>query len=337
MTNSTSTHETRFERVLLATDFSDASQAAYQAAIRLCRSLKASLYILHVTNQIFAPSETIAPGYETRPWVDSLQSDSQACLNKLILETALLGLKCSGGIAFGITHETIVSIANSEKIDLIVMGTRSIHGIERLVFGSTAEAVLLQANCPVFTVGPQAALEIAKEQKSVGIVLFATDFDASTSEALRVAEFFSHAMGTPLHCINILPRTFEDVTHEGVVSLLITQALQHLASNELRTEKQPVCAVAYGSEISNAVVNYSKTNDARLIVLGVRRSSLAASHVPAHIAYRIITEAICPVLTIAFPREEKTIDNWKPAVAFSENSPARLADPHPSESDLATS
>ena len=37
------------KRVLLATDFSDASQTAFCASLRLCHALKACLYILHVS------------------------------------------------------------------------------------------------------------------------------------------------------------------------------------------------------------------------------------------------------------------------------------------------
>ena len=55
-----------------------------------------------------------------------------------------------------------------------------------------------------------------------------------------------------------------------------------------------------GQEISYAVVDYARQHNARLIVLGVRQASLLASHVPEHITYRIITEASCPVLTMAY-------------------------------------
>jgi nucleotide-binding universal stress UspA family protein len=86
----------------------------------------------------------------------------------------------------------------------------------------------------------------------------------------------------------------------------MTEALQRVAIESGTTIDLPVCAITYGSEISNAVVEYAKQQKARLIVLGVRQASMVASHLPAHIAYRIITEAPCPVLTVAFasqPRE----------------------------------
>jgi hypothetical protein len=52
-------------------------------------------------------------------------------------------------------------------------------------------------------------------------------------------------------------------------------------------------------------INYAREKKARLIVLGVRRASMMALHVSAHIAYRIITEAPCPVLTVAFASEPR--------------------------------
>jgi hypothetical protein len=44
-----------------------------------------------------------------------------------------------------------------------------------------------------------------------------------------------------------------------------------------------------------------------MIVLGVRQASLLASHVPEHITYRIITEANCPVLTMAFATQSNAL------------------------------
>jgi hypothetical protein len=67
-------------------------------------------------------------------------------------------------------------------------------------------------------------------------------------------------------------------------------------------------ASAFGSEISNAIVDYIRNQHASLIFLGVRRSSLAATDDPLPIAYRIITEAPCPVVTIVCE-----IDDEQPA------------------------
>ena len=46
----------------------------------------------------------------------------------------------------------IMKILENEKVDLIVMGARGISGIKKLFLGSTSEAVVKKATCPVLIV-----------------------------------------------------------------------------------------------------------------------------------------------------------------------------------------
>jgi universal stress protein A len=52
----------------------------------------------------------------------------------------------------GIPHEEVINFATEKKIDLIIMGTYGKKGLERFIFGSTAEKVVRNAPCPVLTV-----------------------------------------------------------------------------------------------------------------------------------------------------------------------------------------
>jgi nucleotide-binding universal stress UspA family protein len=312
--------------VLLATDFSAASRAAFQAARVLCRSFQADLYILNVFEYANAnPPESggMLLG------LDSFYHDAEQCLDDLIQEARRSNIKCDGRIGSGTSHSTILEMAEPEHIDVIVLGTRSIHGFERLVFGSTAEAVLRTADCPVFTVGPRAASQKPVDDGSPGAVVFATDFHDATTEALQIAASFCSSMDLSLHCLHVLPRGVEDNFHKAIIPVIITEALHHLVATVENKVGPPVCAITYGSEISSAVVDYARENDARLIVLGVRRASLAASHIPAHIAYRIIAEAPCPVLTVAFPlgHENGSPSPMRGAQDINEAEPSMLRAP----------
>jgi nucleotide-binding universal stress UspA family protein len=52
----------------------------------------------------------------------------------------------------GIPYEEILKFAEEKNIDLIVIGTHGRKGIDRVLFGSTAERVVRNASCPVLTV-----------------------------------------------------------------------------------------------------------------------------------------------------------------------------------------
>ena len=47
---------------------------------------------------------------------------------------------------------TIVSYAEEQGIDLIVIGTRGTSGIKRMLLGSVAEGVVMYTHCPVLVV-----------------------------------------------------------------------------------------------------------------------------------------------------------------------------------------
>ena len=53
---------------------------------------------------------------------------------------------------FSRVESAIVNYAESEGVDLIVMGTRGRSGFKRILLGSVASGVLSYAHCPVKTV-----------------------------------------------------------------------------------------------------------------------------------------------------------------------------------------
>jgi nucleotide-binding universal stress UspA family protein len=285
-----------FERILIATDFSVASRAAFQDAIRLCSRFGSRLNILHV----FEYTQIVAPDNGMQlPDIEPIRADAEQRLQGLVAEARKAGIPCEGEMREGDPSLSILDAVSDGNIDLVLLGTNAFHGFERFVFGSTAETVLRKATCPVMTIGPHARASAGKAQED-GPVVFATDFHRSTVGAIRFAEALCKASNAPLHCLHVLPRNLEDSGQNKIIPQIMTEALQRVATEGGVAIAEPVCAITYGSEISNAVVDYARQNHARLIVLGVRQSSLLAAHFPAHIAYRIITEAPCPVLTMSF-------------------------------------
>src|SRR5260370_1149664 len=143
-----------FNKVLLATDFSAASQAAFQTALGVCTAFQASLSILHVFEYADAvPPETGGELLE----LDSFYQRTRSSLDGLLQVARRAGVTSETIMGSGIPAVTILETITSNAIDLAILGTNALHGFERLVFGSTAEVVLRKASCPVLTVGPQAS------------------------------------------------------------------------------------------------------------------------------------------------------------------------------------
>lgn len=292
--------ESAISKVLVAVDFSAASDAAFEAAVSLCKKLDAALFILHVAEWNDPSVDHSTTSSDENPTCRAARSS----LDRLQQKALSRGLSsCNSELIFGTPSLKILEVIKCKGIQLVVMGTKPPHGLERLIFGSTAKAIFRGTSCPVLTVDSSARQQ-RNEMIANGPIVFATDFHATTADAIVYAGSMSIALGLPLHCLHVLPRSMESEGPGCLIPGILLKALQHLACTRAPLAVNPVCAIEYGSEVSNTVVSYAKQHNAALIVMGVRQSSMAVSHLPAHITYRIVIDAPCPVLTVAFAYEE---------------------------------
>jgi nucleotide-binding universal stress UspA family protein len=143
--------------ILHPTDFSEASQAAFQLACALARDHGAHLIVAHVL-----PDPVTVHDME-RAIVDpaGYRAELRAKLPRLRPQDSQLPLEFR--LLDGDPGGAILRLARDAGCDLIVMGTHGWTGLHRLVAGSVAEQVLRHATCPVVTVkAPPLATEAVR-------------------------------------------------------------------------------------------------------------------------------------------------------------------------------
>ena len=143
----------RVRRILHPTDFSRASGAAFARAVRMARTDRAQLLLLHV----LASSAPIAgEGYISPAVYDDLEASSrrygQKRLTALQSKARKAGARTASLLIEGVAHEQILRAAKSKKVDLIVIGTHGRTGLVKFFLGSIASRVVAGASCPVLTV-----------------------------------------------------------------------------------------------------------------------------------------------------------------------------------------
>ena len=148
-----------YQRVLLATDFSDCSQRARDVACQLADKFDAKLHVIHVIHKMAVEVPDFGmglafPGYlENIPETKKKLSDkAQEMLAKEIAENWKESHQATFSIRFGVPDEEIVDYASQNNIDMIVIGTHGRSGLPHLLLGSVAERVIHRASCPVVTV-----------------------------------------------------------------------------------------------------------------------------------------------------------------------------------------
>jgi nucleotide-binding universal stress UspA family protein len=137
-------------RVLLGTDLGRTSQLATDRAFDLAQRHGADLLVVSVIDPDDLPQQGGRAGAR---W-DEVRDRRQAAAQELVGRGRAMGINVSFLVWTGDPGESIVSAAEAEGVDLVVVGTHGRGTIGRLILGSVSDHVVRNAPCPVLVVRP---------------------------------------------------------------------------------------------------------------------------------------------------------------------------------------
>ena len=153
------TYDITIKKILVAIDGSKPSLDASEQAISLAAKYEAELIAVHAVSpnvRYGYLEDVITPGLPAslkevvvlamekgQKYLDDVKQNASE--NKVEVRTEVL-------IGASSVVKEIVEYAEEHKIDLIVIGTRGISGIKKMLLGSTASGILSYAHCPVLIV-----------------------------------------------------------------------------------------------------------------------------------------------------------------------------------------
>ncbi len=140
------------KRILFPTDFSEGALHALPYAVDLAKTSSARLYLLHVIYDVATASGLYVPHVSFDDIYKDLGKSAQKELEKFGYEERKDLKDVEYTVLRGIPYDEILKFAQEKNIDIIVIGTHGRKGLDRFLFGSTAEKVVRYAPCPVLTV-----------------------------------------------------------------------------------------------------------------------------------------------------------------------------------------
>jgi nucleotide-binding universal stress UspA family protein len=147
------------KKILFATDGSDNARRAEEAAAILAKSCGSELLILNVYSiPFYAFSSASAFGGMPPINIKELMETAEQQAKKLVDESQRRvesqGIRTTGKVleaGSSVVYE-IVSFAQNENVDLIVVGTRGMGGFKKLLLGSVSSGVVSHAHCNIMVV-----------------------------------------------------------------------------------------------------------------------------------------------------------------------------------------
>lgn len=136
----------KFGKILNPVDGSDHAMNSTRYAIELAKQFNSLIVLLHCHSRF--PVVLSEPYFQQA--INEIMKTSEELVSPFETMLEQAGVKFEVRILEGLPGTTIANVAEIEKIDLIVMGSRGVSNFEGLFLGSVAHQVLHKSNCPVF-------------------------------------------------------------------------------------------------------------------------------------------------------------------------------------------
>jgi len=140
------------KKILVATDFSEAADAALSYGRAFARAFSARLHVLHVVDDMYLRLGGDAYAAVLPELQQDVERQARERLDALLMDNDPTPLPTDTIIREGAAAPEIVKYAKDADIDLIVVGTHGRSAVAHLLMGSVAERVVRTASCPVLTV-----------------------------------------------------------------------------------------------------------------------------------------------------------------------------------------
>ena len=147
-----------FNKILVPVDGSEHSDKALRYATMMAETFNSKIILVHVFSLPTAVEPAIGAIPITPDVIEAMQKSAEQILKEAEdkVEEARKNKDKPIPVETFLEHDGIVdqiiSIAEKEKVDLIVMGARGLSKLKKIFLGSISEGVTHKAHCPVMTI-----------------------------------------------------------------------------------------------------------------------------------------------------------------------------------------
>lgn len=288
--------------ILCPIDFSEFSVRAYHHALSLAEHYQAKLVAQHVVELWLHPSASFAASagvYEE--FEQALRESGSKQLQEFVKNHTRDEIQPELVVQQGIAPDSILTFAQAQKTDVIVMGTHGRRGFDRLMLGSVTDRVMRRAPCPVLAVGKQSHDSMAADEerhhpRHLSRILFCTDFSENSERALNYAISATAEYDAELTLLHVLEGVSSPVKAQEATAAA-GERLDKLIPREGHKTLKIKTAVRIGKPYWQ-IVQLAQEAQIDLVTMGVHGRGELDLAVFGSTTYRVMQLGSCPVLAV---------------------------------------
>jgi len=292
----------KIKLILCPIDFSEFSLSAYRHSLSLAEHYQAKLVAQHIVELWRHPAGDFAASagvYEE--YSQALRESGKKQLQEFVENHTHDEIQPELVVQIGVAADSILSFAQLQKADVIVMGTHGRRGFDRLMLGSVTDRVMRMAPCPVLAASkpPHDSVAAGKERGHVhhlSRILFCADFSENSDRALTYAISATAEYDAELTLLHVLEGVSSPANTEEAMAVA-AERLDKLISPEGRKTLKIKTAVRIGKPYAQ-IIQLALETQIDLVTMGVRGRGALDVAVFGSTTYRVMQLGSCPVLAV---------------------------------------
>ena len=152
-----SSGEQRIKKILIAVDKSGYKDKIVAYAFDLAKAMGSEIAAIHVIDKASLGAVGDLLGYyrggKIEVYQEEMKNQGQKLLNEVREKAEPLGVKVSTEVLVGSSVAvTIIDYAKDHDVDLVIIGTKGMAGVQKFLLGNVANNVIANAHCPVLAI-----------------------------------------------------------------------------------------------------------------------------------------------------------------------------------------
>jgi nucleotide-binding universal stress UspA family protein len=291
----------RLNKILWATDGSEESRDALRWAEMLAKDFGAKL----ITISVIEAREISRFEAADKP-IEEMSLVEQGLLNKksnrirgLAQKLTEKGIEVETRVIKGIPDEEIIKAAQTESVDLIVMGKRGLNVWDKMLLGSTVARVLREVSVPVLTVRK------SKKKPAVKKIVVPTSFSPVDIVPLEWALDLAKIFGSTVYLLHIIEAHKSwDTARGGFMGRRRKRDLEQLEELLARIATHKRNNITVRTRVKafprpwSGIVSFVRDEAIDMVIMGTHARKGVPKLFLGSVAERVIAEAPCPVITV---------------------------------------
>ena len=282
------------KNILVPTDFSECALNAVKFAAELAVKNDASIHLAHIYQRVI--SNDTAFNIELEADIIAKEKENfEIYLSDLSDQPFMKGVKVESSIVSVYKLWDILVMDRYDNIDMIVMGSNGVDGVEELFIGTNAQKFVQMAECPVIVIKNETKLD------DIGSVVFASDFKKEVIPRFKVIQKFANSIGAKIHFLKIMTPKDYSIEEEEMADIANFVKETGVDSKEV--------SLYQSVSVERGIIKFCKEIDAGMIAIETHGRTGLGHLIHDNIAESLANHTVVPLFSVKIENEREALTN----------------------------